>query len=68
MKSHHEKCRGLRTLYSVVPASCQDSSPVDRKDHRTSLDTLSVRTLDRHTRPHKVRVGLPHMYGAIETC
>ena len=57
----------LRTFYSVVPASCQDSSPVNRKDHRTGLDTLSVRAFDRHTWPHKVRVGLPHMYGPIQT-
>jgi hypothetical protein len=57
----------LRTFYSVVSASCQDSSPIDREDHRTSLDTLSVRAFDRHTRPHKVRVGLPHMYGPIQT-
>lgn len=71
MKRRHEKLLRLsvclRTFYSVVPASCQDSSSVDGEDHRTSLDTLSVRAFDRHTRPHKVRVGLPHMYSTIET-
>jgi len=58
---------GLRTLNSVVPTPCQDSSPIHRKDNRTGLDTLSVCTFDRHARSDKVRAGLPHVDGAIQT-
>jgi len=57
----------LRTFDSVVPTPCQDSSAIHRKDHRTGLDTLSVCTFDRHAWSDKVRAGLPHVNGTIQT-
>ena len=57
--------KALRTLDGVVPTPRQDGSPVHRKDDRAGLEALSVRTLDRHARSDKVRVGLPHVNGAI---
>lgn len=57
----------LRTLHGVISTPCQNSSAVHRKHDGASLDTLSVSAFDCHARPHKVRVGLPHVEGAIQT-
>ena len=57
----------LRTFDGVVPTSCQDSSSIHRKDYRTGLDTLSVCAFNRHAWSDKVRAGLPHVNGAIQT-